>query len=46
MDGGASGHLRQDVECAAVVIYTKPVFLFYLVNGVAKVIIQRLVKTR
>ena len=30
MDGGVSGHLRQDVECAAVVIYTKPVFLIFL----------------
>ena len=30
MDGGASGHLKHDVECATVAIYTKPAFLIIL----------------
>ena len=45
MDGGASGHLRHDVECAAVVIYSKPAFIFLLANGVAKAILHKLVNT-
>ena len=32
MDGGASGHLKHDVECATVTIYSKPAFIFFLVN--------------
>ena len=30
MDGGASGHLRHDVECATVAKYSKPAFKIFL----------------
>ena len=41
MDGGASGHLKHDVECATVLIYPKPVSLFFLANVIGTAIILR-----
>ena len=36
MDGGASGHLKQDVECATVPINTKLSFLILLCESSSK----------
>ena len=40
MDGGASGHLRQDVEFATVAMYAKSAFLFLLANVIVKAILS------
>ena len=45
MDGGASGHLKHDVECATVAIYTKPAFQFLLASVIAIAILHNLAHT-